>query len=115
METVRAGKLVGEDKYGNKYFEDSSWFVGRHRWVEYPKYKNLEYDASQISPEWFGWMHWKYDYPPNEDLVKMKTKYKWMLDHSENLSGTKDAYMPYSTTKPKIDAWDPKKKDNESM
>jgi hypothetical protein len=51
-----------------------------------------------------------------------------MSDHSENLSGTKgrwpgtfrdpmiinqillsDAYYPYSTTKPKVDAWDPKK------
>jgi NADH dehydrogenase (ubiquinone) 1 alpha subcomplex subunit 12 len=30
-----------------------------------------------------------------------------MIDHIENKSGTQEAYMPYSTTKPKIQAWDP--------
>ena len=39
-----------------------------------------------------------------------RPKYKWMVDHSENMSGTPGAYMPYSTTRPKIEAWDPKKK-----
>lgn len=33
-----------------------------------------------------------------------------MLDHSENLSFTENAYMPFSTTKPKIEEWKPKLK-----
>jgi hypothetical protein len=38
-----------------------------------------------------------------------RPKHPWMIDHTENLSGTEDAYMPYSTTKPKIEAWVPPK------
>lgn len=105
METMKSGKLVGVDKYGNKYYENNYYFFGGSRWVEYPEYKNLEYDASQVPSEWFGWLHYRTDATPFEDPVKLHTKYKWMLDHSENQSGTKEAYMPYSTTKPKIEAW----------
>ena len=31
----RKGKLVGEDEFGNKYFENTAYQSGRHRWVEY--------------------------------------------------------------------------------
>lgn len=112
MDQMRAGCFVGEDKYGNRYFEDLTRFFGRSRWVEYPKYKNFSYDGSQVSPEWYGWLHYVSDTPPHADIAKLKTRsYKWILDHSENLSGTTDAYMPYSTTKlagAKIVAWNPK-------
>lgn len=40
-----------------------------------------------------------------------RPKYKWMVDHSENMSGTAGAYMPYTTTKSKIEAWVPNKKE----
>lgn len=59
MDEMKAGRLVGQDKYGNKYFEDRSQFYGRNRWVEYAPHFNLEYDGSQIPAEWFGWMHYK--------------------------------------------------------
>lgn len=104
MDDMRFGCYVGEDKYGNKYYEDKTFFVGRSRWVEYAKYLNLEYNASQIPPEWFGWIHYRTDIPPTEDNMKMY-KWKWMLDHSENATGTTDSYMPYDTTRPKIKAW----------
>uniref|UniRef100_A0A182YN83 NADH dehydrogenase [ubiquinone] 1 alpha subcomplex subunit 12 n=1 Tax=Anopheles stephensi TaxID=30069 RepID=A0A182YN83_ANOST len=80
MDEMKSGRLVGEDKYGNKYYEDPSQFYGRNRWT---------------------------DLPPNRD--GNRPHYSWMIDHSENVSGTKDAYMPYSTTRPKVEAWDPKK------
>lgn len=39
MDELKDGKLVGTDKYGNKYFENPRYFYGRNRWVEYsPKY-----------------------------------------------------------------------------
>lgn len=87
MDEIKSGTLVGADKYGNKYYEDPSQFYGRNRWVEYTEHKNLEYDGSQIPAEWFGWMHYKTDLPPNRDGSRVQ--YKWMADHSENLSGTK--------------------------
>lgn len=59
MDEMKAGSLVGADKYGNKYFEDPTQFYGRNRWVEFSDHKNLEYDASQIPAEWYGWMHYK--------------------------------------------------------
>lgn len=65
----------------------------------------MDYDASQVPPEWFGWLHYKTDLLPHED--PSRPKYKWMIDHRENVSGTKEAYMPYSTTRPKIEAWKP--------
>lgn len=105
MESMKSGKLVGKDKYGNQYYENRYNFFGTSRWVEYAEYKNLDYDASQVPAEWYGWLHYRTDATPIEDSVKIHTKFKWMMNHSENQSGTKNAYMPYSTTKPKIEPW----------
>ena len=77
---------------------------GRNRWVEYNPNVGLEYDGSMIPAEWFGWMHYKTDLPPT---VKAPIKYKWMVDHDANPSMTKKAYVPYSTTKPKVESWSP--------
>ena len=33
---VRSGTLVGTDQYGNKYYENNSYFMARNRFVEYP-------------------------------------------------------------------------------
>uniref|UniRef100_A0A1A9V895 NADH dehydrogenase [ubiquinone] 1 alpha subcomplex subunit 12 n=1 Tax=Glossina austeni TaxID=7395 RepID=A0A1A9V895_GLOAU len=104
---LKLGCLVGTDKYGNKYYENPYYFYGRNRWVEFSEHVNMDYDGSQIPADWFGWMHYKTDIPPIRD--GKRPKYKWMADHSENLSGTKEQYMPYTTTKPKVEAWSPKK------
>ncbi len=68
-----------------------------------PKH-NLEYDGSMIPAEWFGWMHYKTDTPPT---LKAPVKYDWMKDHDMNQSGTNKSYMPYSTTRPKVESWRP--------
>ncbi|CAD7079685.1 unnamed protein product [Hermetia illucens] len=107
FDDLKTGTLVGTDKYGNKYYENPYYFYGRNRWVEYTDHVNMDYDGSQIPAEWYGWMHYKTDLPPTRDGDR--PKYKWIANHSENLSGTKEQYMPYSTTPPKIEAWDPKK------
>ena len=44
------------------------------------------------------------DVPPTK---QPPTEYKWMIDHQENVTGTDRKYMPYSTTRPKIEAWKP--------
>uniref|UniRef100_A0AC11BNG0 NADH:ubiquinone oxidoreductase subunit A12 n=2 Tax=Caprinae TaxID=9963 RepID=A0AC11BNG0_SHEEP len=54
---VRVGTLVGEDKYGNKYYEDNKQFFGRHRWVIYTTEMNgkntfWDVDGSMVPPEW---------------------------------------------------------------
>lgn len=70
----------------------------------------LEYDGSQIPAEWFGWLHYKTDYLPYND--PFRPKHKWMLDHTENLTGTPHQFMPYSTTRQKIVPWKPSNEDN---
>ena len=104
MDDVKYGEYVGEDKYGNKYFQNPNYFYGRNRWVEYNKNVGLEYDGSMIPAEWFGWMHYKTDIPPTE---KAPVKYHWMAEHDANPSMTEKAYTPYSTTKPKVESWTP--------
>ncbi|XP_068228905.1 probable NADH dehydrogenase [ubiquinone] 1 alpha subcomplex subunit 12 [Palaemon carinicauda] len=80
--------------------------LGRNRWVIYhPKY-GVDYDASAVPAEWFGWLHHKTDQPPTKVPVK---RYPWVIPHQDNVTGTSDAYTPYTTTKPKIEAWVPRK------
>ncbi|GLG94355.1 NADH dehydrogenase [ubiquinone] 1 alpha subcomplex subunit 12 [Gryllus bimaculatus] len=107
MDDAKVGTLIGEDKYGNKYFENKMYFYGRNRWVEYADQVGLSYDGSQVPAEWYGWLHYKTDLPPSKDPSRVR--YPWMADHTENKSGTEGAYVPYSTTRPKIEAWVPPK------
>lgn len=105
MDSLKEGKLVGEDKYGNRYFSNPRYFYGTNRWVEYAEHQRLDYDGSQIPAEWFGWMHYKTDLLPKEEPAR--PSYPWMTDHTPNATGTRWAYCPYPTTRPKIHAWNP--------
>ncbi|XP_073972660.1 NADH dehydrogenase (ubiquinone) B17.2 subunit [Rhodnius prolixus] len=107
QDELKLGTLVGEDKYGNKYYENNYYFYGRNRWVEYSDHVFLDYDGSQVPAEWFGWLHYKTDLPPHKD--PSRPKYHWMADHEENKSGTNEQYVPYSTTRAKIQPWIPPK------
>lgn len=104
---LKDGNLVGTDKFGNKYYENARYFYGRDRWVIYNEKVGVDYDGSMIPAEWFGWMHHKTDFPPTE---KPPVRYEWMKEHDMNPSGTKHQYVPYSTTKPKVESWKPQSK-----
>jgi len=47
--TFFTGKLVGKDKFGNKYYSN----VNGKRWVIYDNY----IESSKIPPEWHAWIH----------------------------------------------------------
>jgi NADH:ubiquinone oxidoreductase subunit len=98
---VRAGTLVGEDKWGNTYYENNQYFFGRHRWVLYSR---KDFDATQVPPEWHRWLHSMTDHTP---IVEPPEQHKFVVDHTVNTSGTSDEYIPYSTTRPKIHSWQP--------
>lgn len=106
---LKIGTLVGTDEFGNKYYENPYYFVPRNRWVEFNEKRWLDYNASQIPPEWHRWMTHMTEYPPT---VEKPERHEWMLTHQENMTGTSDAYMPHNTVKPKIQAWSPKSKTN---
>ncbi|WOL09517.1 D-xylose-proton symporter-like 2 [Canna indica] len=58
--------LVGVDKAGNKYYEKLDTQSGRHRWVEYAE--KGRYNASQVPPEWHGWLHYITDRTGDEGM-----------------------------------------------
>ncbi len=91
IKTIFSGKLVGMDKFGNKYYQSKS---GK-RWVIYSD----EIDASKIPVEWFSWIH----FMPNkiENYHELK-KYSWQKPHQPNLTGTDSAYYPNKTKKDAI-------------
>eukprot|EP00243_Klebsormidium_subtile_P013453 TRINITY_DN8866_c0_g1_i1.p1 TRINITY_DN8866_c0_g1~~TRINITY_DN8866_c0_g1_i1.p1 ORF type:complete len:160 (-),score=36.52 TRINITY_DN8866_c0_g1_i1:451-930(-) len=77
------GKLVGEDKLGNKYYERlTDTQFGRHRWVEYKD--NTSYNASTVPPEWHGWLHYITDYTPSE--IQAFTPF-YSKEHKGNQTG----------------------------
>ncbi|CAI4227823.1 unnamed protein product [Auanema sp. JU1783] len=108
MDVTRVGTLVGEDKFGNKYYENNAYFIPRNRWVEFNEKVWLDYDATQVPSEWHGWLHHITDDTP---VVKPPVNEKWVLSHQENVSIYQDKkYIPYSTTRPKITGWQPGQK-----
>jgi NADH:ubiquinone oxidoreductase subunit len=89
---ARRGVFVGQDDYGNKYYEAKddrdSYDVGRkRRWVIYPGYA----EASKVPPDWHGWLHYTFDEPPTSAPLPRRA---WEKDYVPNLTGTVYAYRP---------------------
>ena len=82
--TWRNGVKVGEDDGGNVFYQTRD---GRRRWVIYKG----EAEASQISPDWHGWLHHTWDAPPTTTPLVRKA---WEQPHQENLTGTALAHAP---------------------
>ena len=83
--------LVGQDEFGNRYYEardnKDSYDGRKRRWVIYKGYA----DASKITPDWHGWMHYNFDEPPTVEPFKIKS---WEKSHVPNLTGTIYAWRP---------------------
>lgn len=84
MFTLARGVRVGEDAEGNRFYRTRD---GKRRWVIY----NGETEASRISPEWRGWLHFTSSETPAERPRERKT---WEKPHEPNQTGTPDAYAP---------------------
>ena len=88
---ARHGVLIGEDDYGNRYYEArdgrDSYDGRKRRWVIYRGYA----EASKVPAEWHGWLHYTFDEPPTKAPLKRKA---WEQDHVPNLTGTIWAWRP---------------------
>ncbi|KAK2070444.1 hypothetical protein P8C59_004934 [Phyllachora maydis] len=102
---TKAGTLIGTDKFGNKFYEDNEELPLRTRWVDYAKH---DFDAAHIEPLWHAWMSYGTDTPPNKDhlYTAIATRAWAKPGHTPNYTATRGAYKPYSTTQPKVQAWD---------
>ena len=108
--TWRKGTRVGEDEFGNVYYQGGKDSEGRtRRWVIY----NGPSEASAIPPGWHGWMHHRTDVSPaDEDYAPRE----WQKPHQPNMTGTAGAYRPRGSMlnpadRPRVtgdyDAWTP--------
>lgn len=84
------GKLVGQDMFGNKYYEArriDPQMGRKRRWVIYHGMA----EPSKIPAHWHGWMHYTTNELPKEEDAK---KYAWQKPHQPNLTGTKGRHLP---------------------
>lgn len=110
--TFFKGKRVGEDQFGNKYYEGGHHKDGyKRRWVIYKNYS----EASTIPPGWHGWIHHRTDVPPTQEAY---CPHSWEKPHQPNLTGTSQAYTPkgsiiHNGARPQVsgdyEAWSPEK------
>ncbi|RNA28583.1 NADH dehydrogenase [ubiquinone] 1 alpha subcomplex subunit 12 [Brachionus plicatilis] len=106
VDEIKEGEYVGTDRNGNRYYQNKRFFVGRSRWVIYNEKYGMDYDGTHVDPEWHGWLHYVRDDPPT---IKNPITYKWVDPNpQENKTGTPQNYVPYTTVKPKVEAWVPK-------
>ena len=103
--TWRKGIRVGSDEQGNVYYQTSG---GNRRWVIY----NGDMEASRVSPDWHGWLHFTWNEPPTKSPLARKV---WEIPHQENLTGSVSAYAPPGSIRSRdpaprqdYEAWQPK-------
>lgn len=87
--TRRFGGSVGEDQWGNVYFESKKPDERgiKRRWVIY-KGAN---DASRVPPDWHSWLHGQAEDVPDVSLPPARA---WEKEPMPNLTGTRLAYRP---------------------
>jgi NADH:ubiquinone oxidoreductase subunit len=85
----RRATEVGTDEQGNKYYQErKASRDGRPR--RYVTYNGIA-EASRVSPDWHGWLHYTFEDPPTVSPLKRQP---WELPHRPNLTGTVMAYRP---------------------
>lgn len=103
MRVIKFGQLVGVDKYGNKYYENTvDYPLNQHRWVEYAGDKSVyEVDASNIPPEWHGWLHSSTTEPPTDKTVGSSHRFAPQANahgssapYKRSLGGVVSAFTP---------------------
>lgn len=108
--TWRHGTRVGEDEFGNVYYQGGTDSEGRtRRWVIYSGVS----EASAVPPGWHGWLHHRVDVAPVDENYQPR---EWQRPHQPNLTGSAGAYRPPGSLsragdRPKVtgdyDAWTP--------
>ena len=64
--TVRVGRLVGKDQFGNEFYEAPAGSMElRERWIEFAG-KKSELNAMRIAPEWHSWLTHLTTKPPTQ-------------------------------------------------
>ncbi|QNL18575.1 NADH:ubiquinone oxidoreductase subunit NDUFA12 [Hyphobacterium sp. CCMP332] len=86
---AKGATKVGEDEFGNRYFEEKKATGSDGRIRRYVVYNGYA-DASRVPMAWHGWLHHTYEDAPTGD----EAAYAWEKGHEPNLTGTLHAYKP---------------------
>ena len=84
------GEEVGRDVFGNVYYraKPRPGYKRERRWVIYKD----QPEASNVPPEWHGWLHHQTDEAPSNDQDSFRRP--WQKPHQPNMTGTNQAYRP---------------------
>ncbi|WP_420405897.1 NADH:ubiquinone oxidoreductase subunit NDUFA12 [Nisaea sp.] len=82
------GREVGQDQFGNRYFEHKSEPARGQRRKRWVIYKGID-EASKVPAEWHAWLHYTAEAPLAADQG-----FEWQKEHLPNLTGTRYAYRP---------------------
>jgi NADH:ubiquinone oxidoreductase subunit len=85
------GKYIGMDQYNNKYYVGKKRKGYNHE-RRFVKFANGVPEASQVPPEFHGWLHHQTDQFPDADKASFRKP--WQKPHTPNLTGTTLAYRP---------------------
>mmetsp|Transcript_1809 Transcript_1809/g.2117 ORF Transcript_1809/g.2117 Transcript_1809/m.2117 type:complete len:202 (-) Transcript_1809:534-1139(-) len=67
---IKIGRCVGVDALGNKYFENTDYPMGQHRWIEHKDFNGHALaEASTVHPLWHGWLHCMTDQVPQDNKI----------------------------------------------
>lgn len=80
------GKKIGEDEYGNVYYESRRLTKDTGRKKRWALIKG-HVDPSKIPAHWHGWLHYTHPFPAE------KPTYAWSKPHLPNLTGTPYFYQ----------------------
>ncbi len=107
-----AGSFIGEDEFGNKYYQEKLLFGKpqrvQKRWVIY---KSGAVEASAIPAKWFAWLHY------TSERALCGEPHSWEKPHLYNQTGGNEAYHPASSLLNEVgqkksttahEAWTPK-------
>tara|TARA_B100000579_G_C22139196_1_gene535739 strand:- start:158 stop:514 length:357 start_codon:yes stop_codon:yes gene_type:complete len=79
---------VGEDEYGNQYYEDKKTYDGKRK-KRFVRYNGIV-ESSKVPPMWHAWLH----HVENKKPKKNRKSYEWKKSHLPNLTGTIYANRP---------------------
>ena len=87
--TYLNGAPVGIDVQNNRYYKCATKdpLKPERRWVVY----SANDEASNVPPEWHGWLHYQTDLVPSD---QNNLRRKWQKPYIPNMTGTGEAYLP---------------------
>ncbi len=90
LHTLFAGQLIGEDEFGNCYYQHrrTPKKGRRKRWVVY---KGVA-EPSKVPAHWHCWLHYTTDKAPTDG--PQIPVHDWQKPHLPNLTGTAHRYLP---------------------